>query len=181
MNKGYTLIEVLISVLVFSLISGAAFGVFALALRVQKYSLASQQLLAQTSYAMEYMSRAMRMAKRDDMGCIDGSNYDNPGGDTSRIKFLDYKGECLEFFWEDTSKQLKVNRWKDGARIFDAVELVSDDFEIVSPLNFEISGDEPGDNSQPRVTIYMEIKGKSTGYQPKIKIQTTISQRNLDI
>jgi len=41
-----------------------------------------------------------------------------------------------------------------------------------------------GDYEQPRVTIFFDIKGKGGGVkpeeQPRIKIQTTISQRNLD-
>ncbi len=181
MNKGYTLIEVLAAVVIFSLISGAALGIFALAIKIQKYSLASQQLLDQTGYAMEYMNRAIRMAKKNGGECSNmdiGKNYEETLVGRG-IKFVNYKGECLEFFQDDTDNQLKVNKWEDGIKIFDTVELISDDFEVTS-LNFNISGDEPGDNSQPKVTIYMEIKGKNMSPLPKIKIQTTLSQRNLD-
>ena len=93
MNKGYTLIEILISMVIFSLISGAAFGIFSSTIEIQKYSLESQQLLGQTSYVVEYMSRAFRMAKRaEDSACIDvDSNYENPGNNDTTIKFLTYK------------------------------------------------------------------------------------------
>ena len=176
-SKGYTLIELLIAVLIFSLISGAAFGVFALAIRVQKYSLASQQLLDQASYAMEYMGRATRMARKNDGTCptIGDTNYGGNGVKT-QLKFRSYSSErgCQEFSLEDG--QLKTN---DGV-IGSLTPLISDDFEVTS-LNFNISGDQPGDNSQPKVTIYMEIKGKNMNPLPGIKIQTTVSQRNLDI
>ena len=64
--RAFTLIEMLIAVVIFSIIIGAATGVFVSAIQLQKYNLAYQQLLDQTSYAMEYMSRAIRMAKRNE-------------------------------------------------------------------------------------------------------------------
>jgi len=177
-SKGYTLIEVLVAILIFSLISGASFGIFALAMRIQKYSLASQQLLDQTSYAMEYMSRFLRMAKKDTSGtCITANkNYKITRGEKG-IKFVNYKGECLEFFWEDTDNQLRIKSPTIGN-----IPLTSDDFEVTS-LKLALSGAEqpPINYLQPKVTIFLEIKGKGTGYQPEIKIQTTVSQRDLDV
>lgn len=183
MNKGVTLIEMMVAVVIFSLISGAAVGIFVSALRIQKYSLTSQKLLDQTSYATEYMSRFLRMAKKNEDKICGGMSKDKnykitQGG--KGIKFVNSKRECLEFFWDTTDNQLRVNKWEEGGtKVFNAVELTSNDFKIVS-FNFNISGDQPGDESQPRVTMFMEIEGKTTPL-PKIKIQTTVSQRNLDI
>ena len=178
MNKGYTLIEILISMVIFSLISGAAFGIFSSTIEIQKYSLESQQLLGQFSYAVEYMSRAFRMAKRaEDSACIDvDSNYENPGNNDTTIKFLTYNGECVQFFLDGTSKQLKMKR-NNGV----ALDLTSDNFEVTN-LKFEIVGQDapPTDYLQPKVTLFMEIKGEGSGYQPNMKIQTTLSQRDLD-
>lgn len=178
-NKSFTLIEMVVVMAIFTLILGAVLGIFVSAIRAQRYNLVSHQLLNQTSYAMEYISRFLRMAKKDDIGCIDGSNYQETRTGKG-IKFVNYNGECLEFFW-GLNNQLKVNgRKEDGTVIFDAVDLTSDDFEIIS-LNFHISGDESGDDLQPRVTMYLDIKGKGSGNQPEVKIQTTVSQRNPDI
>lgn len=168
-NKAFTLIEMLVVVLLFSIIIGAAIGVFASSIKLQKYNLAHQQLLNQTSYAMEYMSRAIRMAKKDEIGCIDMSNYLET---SNSIKFVTYHDQCWKFFLEN--EQLKVE--KDGT----VYELSSLDFQV-SNFTVNVSGDVPGDNFQPMVTIFMEIQGKGSGHQPQTKIQTTISQRNLDI
>ncbi|MEA3344509.1 MAG: prepilin-type N-terminal cleavage/methylation domain-containing protein [Patescibacteria group bacterium] len=179
MNKGYTLVEVLVSIMIFSIISVAAFSIFSSAIRIQKYSLASQQLLGQTSYAVEYMSRAFRMAKRaEDSNCIDvNTNYENPQHNDTKIKFITYNGECVQFYLDN--KQLKMN--KDAEL---AIPLTSDNFEVTN-LKFEIVGEESillGDDNQPKVTLFMEIEGKgSSDFQPKMKIQTTLSQRNLDL
>ncbi len=163
----------LVTTLIFSIVIGAAMGVFVSAIKLQRYNLAHQQLLSQVSYAVEYMERAIRMAKKDEIGCIDGSNYLETA---NSIKFATYHDptECWRFFIE--AEQLKID--KDGT----IYNLTSGDFKV-SNFNVEVTGDIPGEspNLQPRVTIFMEMEGGGIGTQPRIKIQTTISQRNLDI
>ena len=168
-NRGFTLIEMLVAILIFSIIIGAATGVFASAIKLQRYSLTHQQLLDQTSYAMEYMSRAIRMAQKDTTGGCTGTankNYKSTGND---IKFVTYNNECWEFYVD--GGQLKID--KNGT----PYELTSGNFNVNS-FNVIVPGDES--EKQPRVTIFMEIQGEGLNPQPRIKIQTTISQRNLN-
>jgi len=176
MNKGFTLIEMLVAALIFSIVIGAATGVFVSAIKLQRYNLAHQQLLSQASYAVEYMDRAIRMAVRDDDNTcgLAGQNYRVSDGNR-KIEFKNYKGECQEFFWDTSNYQLKVDKTGFGTPLI----LTSDDFEITS-FNFQVSGDVLGDNVQPKVRIFLDIKAKGSGQQPRIKIQTAISQRNLD-
>ena len=168
-DKGYTLIEMLVVVLLFSVIVGSATSVFASAIKMQKYNLSYQQLLNQTSYAIEFMSRSIRMAKKDSIGCIDGSNYQVT---TSSVKFATYHNQCWEFYLE--AGQLKMR--KDGSNY----DLTSDDFTVNS-FSVSVTGD-GADLEQPKVTISLDIEGNITTSEskPKINIQTTISQRNLD-
>ena len=179
-NKGFTLIEMMVAVLIFSIVVGAVIGVFVSALQVQRYNLAYQQLLDQTSYAMEYMGRAIRMAVKDDGTCgFSGYNYRVSNGNT-KIEFQNYKGDCQEFYL-DTSVDPNQLATSKGADYLD-IPLTSNNFNVTS-LNFRITGapgSEFSDDLQPRVTIFMEIQGEGAGPQPKITIQTTISQRNLD-
>ena len=175
MNKGFTIIEMLVVITIFSIVIGSATGVFIWAIRLQRYNLAYQQILNQTSYAMEYMSRAIRMAKKDlDGSCINwNTNYEIIGGG-SGIKFENYNLQCQEFSL--VGEQLVVKF--DGGS---AIPLTSTDFNVAS-LKFEITGETqpPGDTNQPRATIFMEVEGKNLSPLPRIKIQTTISQRDLD-
>ena len=179
---GFTLIEMLAAVMIFSLIIGAISGVFISSFRSQKSALSSQRLLDQTSYALEYMSRALRMATKqtaDIPACLfqSGLNYENVPG-VSGLKFINHleDDDCQEFFLEN--KQLKQKK----NNLTETVELTSSKLEITS-LNFLLQGESQDDDLQPRVTIFLAVKGKGQKpeEQPELKIQTTISQRNLDI
>ena len=184
-DKGFTLIELLISVVIFSIIIAIVSGVFISTLKVQQRVLATQQLLDQTGYLMEYMSRSIRMARKDiGPNCLsaDKLNYEkiDYGFDNKGIAFKDYYGDCQEFFreWDGVAE---VHRLKEGKT--DSY-LTSPNLDVVS---FNIGPDSswaqpPVDvnDEQPRVTLFLKIKTKGEN-QPVIKLQTTISQRNLDI
>jgi len=172
-EKGFTLVEIIVTTFVFSLTVAIALGIFASVIRLQRYNLKQHELLNQTGYAMEYISRAIRMAvKNDGTICSDwaNKNYNLTQGNKS-IEFATYHSpnECWRFFQD--GEILKIED-KNG----DVYPLISDKFQ--TNLQFTVEGDIP--NNQPKVTISMTVQGVGTGDQPQITIQTTISQRNLD-
>lgn len=177
MKRGFTLIEMMVAVTIFALVIGSATGLFISAVRSQVKALAAHKLLDESSYVIEYMSRFLRMAQSTGGSCTSGGlNYENPGGDASRILFSNYYGSCQEFYLDGgglLKQDLDFLFWG---------ELTSANLEVTS-LQFNLSGEaliETGDYLQPRVTISMTIKKRdATG--PEIKIQTTVSQRNLDV
>jgi hypothetical protein len=189
MNKSYTLIEVLVAVSIFTMVIAAPTGFLVGSLKGQQKALSSQKLLENTSYTLEYISRTLRMAKKE-LDCSDiidpdtcsclatqgyGHNYENPNGDTSAIRFINYKEECQEFFLEGA----RLKESKDGVENY----LTSEDLEIIS-LKFWLSGESQSETDQPRITLFLEIKGgkgQKPELRPVIKIQTTVSQRNLDV
>jgi len=178
-NKGVTLIEMLVAVTMFGIIVGAISGLFISGIRSQRRVLSTQELLDQTSYVMEYMGRALRMAKKDLTGtCIPvKTNYQTNPPTDNWIKFIDYNGICTEFFLDTANKQLK--KTAGGATL----PLTSTKLQVNS-FRISLSGAEqpPTDYLQPRVTIFLEVLGReAAGSRPKIQIQTSISQRNLDV
>lgn len=177
-NSGVTLVEMLITGVVFSIIFGVAIGTFTSVVRIQKYNLSQQQLLDQSSYAIEYIARALRMAKKDETNlCGNGAvSYAVKDGGT-RIEFLNYKDQCQEFFL-DTSWGYYMIRVERPDFSFNP-ELNSYKY-IVNDLTFVVSGDNPGDNLQPRVTIFIDIQDRELPDGPRLKLQTTVSQRNID-
>jgi len=172
-NKAFTLLELLVAVSVFSLIVGGASGFFISALQAQRRALSNQELLSQGSYLIEYMSRAIRMAKKDiDGNCIgQKSNYQIT---SNSIKFMNYKGECQEFYLEEGM----IKERKEGI----VSPLTSSDLEVLS-FNIDSSGISQEDLEQPRVFFSLHLKRKAEKPEliSEIYLQTTISQRNFDI
>lgn len=176
-NKGVSLIEMLAAVAIFAITVGAISGLFISAIRTQRRILATQELLDQTSYVLEYMGRALRMAKKDTSSvCLStAKNYEN-GIDWIRfLKFESATGTdvCYYFYLSGN----RIYESKGGAA---GISLTSEKL-TVNFLKFVVSGDDlPTDTLQPRVTIFLEILGRGTTERPKIQIQTSISQRPLD-
>jgi len=188
-EKSFSLIEMIVAMAIFSLVLGSVIGIFVSAIRTQTETLALQKILDEASYSIEYMGRAIRMAKKDYNGrCVPlGANYSSEFP-WLYIMFLNYEGnKCQDFEVDLSSKRL----WKGEEEIVDGLTpqvleyLTSDDFEV-DPITFNLIGDEvdvitgePVDSLQPRVTISFTVQ-KPDGTS-KFQIQTTVSQRNLDI
>jgi len=173
MNKNaYTLIEILVAVTIFSIVIAGPTGLFVTSLIGQRKALTSMEIADNISYALEYVSRTLRMAKKDlDGSCIlAGSNYQNPDLDLSKIRFINYQELCQEF----SLNAGQLGETKSGQFL----PLTPDDLEITL-LKFQLSGETQGDDLQPRLTISFEIQKKGQP-ESKIRLQTTISQRNLD-
>ena len=178
-GAGFTLIEMMVAVAIFSLMVGTIINIFMWGIREQRRALATQKLLDETSYALEYMSRSIRMAKKDDVSgvnCLTGDKTNYEITARGGLRFVNYKNECQEFF----SKNNQLKEEKAGSTL----PMTSTNTKIEA-LRFSLIGQNqpPTDNLQPRVTIFLDIKGagQKPEEKPQIKIQTTISQRNLDI
>lgn len=175
---GFTLVELLVVTGIFSIVVFAISGIFTAAVSTQKDILSAKKVLGEMNYAMEFMSRALRMATKDTgQGCIiSGFNYDSHSSYGDRgIVFRNtlQEGECQEFYLDPTTKQIKFKRHDSG----ETLDLTSSDVEI-NELRFLLFGQDQADDFQPLVTIYFEA---SSGNSPMIKMQTSVSQRNLDV
>jgi len=177
-ERGFTLIELLVAVAIFSLIIGGVVNILSSTFRVQRQSLASQELVGQTSFVAEFMSRALRQAQKElesPVECLStyGYNYELFDSDT-RIRFIDKDGDCREFYEENG--KIKERNISLGGSVSD---LTSDDLNV-QILKFYIEGEEQTNDVQPRVTFYMNIEGRGTN-GPAIQLQSTISQRRYDV
>jgi len=173
--KGFTLMELLVVIAIFSIAIGSITGIFISGLSSQRRILAEQDILNQISYAIEYMGRAIRMAKKDDISisgqtknCLSGNkvNYETPT--ESEIKFRNYLNQCQRFYLSSN----RIFEEKEGT----VLALTSPKIKV-NTLKFKIFGETQDDTYQPRVTIFMEIESRGK----KLQFQTTISQRDLDV
>jgi hypothetical protein len=115
------------------------------------------------------------MVKKDLTGkCLDsaGLNYQITQNGLG-IRFLNYKDQCQEFYLDQTTLRLKEKNETEDY-------LTPDDLEVLN-FNLNLVGESQKDNLQPQVTLFLKIQSPSLQPRPEIKIQTTLSQRNLDV
>jgi len=184
-NKSFTLVEIMVSITIFGLVFGIISAMFASAIKAQRKSLITQDLLSQASYSMEYMSRHLRMAKEQQGGLpanclsLDGLSYElTATAATTGIKFVSYEDPscCWQFYL-------------DGGRLKRQVSSCSskDSNDFLTSANFSVERFKinlvGGTEGQPRITFSLKMKGtgERPEEQPIIEIQTTISQRNLNV
>ena len=194
-QKGFTLVEIIVVMSVFLFVIGAIFLVFISSVSQQRITMLKQVSINETSYVFEYMSKALRMAKRATLtdGCIpDGYIYqltEDDDGVYLGIKFLNYLYEtplCDEFYLDKDTKILMEKKGTDAA-----VPLTSNKLKINS-IRFGVNGANgcydngiscplgalysTVDPIQPKVTILLNFQ---IGDEQRT-IQTTVSQRNLN-
>lgn len=159
----------------FLIIVGTLIGTLVFWIRTQERVFIEQEMVAQLSYALEYMSRSFRWAKKQsptDPPCIPiGYNYYQPSG-YSFIRFINklQGNDCQDFYLHENS----LKHRKQG-EVFD---LLGPEI-VVETLNFTLSGENEDDKIQPRVTVSMKISHSRLPIT--LSLQTTISQRDLDI
>lgn len=179
-RRGFTIVELLVGVAVFSLVIGGAFNLLLSSVSSQRDHLSSSKVFDQTIYLSEYMSRALRQAKKElteaPSNCLTGAgrgfNYEVTGVGNSTIRFLDKDNLCREFSLSGTQIEERVSSDSTAANLGAAAALTSTD-ATVSVLRFELQGQGQEDSLQPRVTFSVVING--------FTFQTSVSQRNFDV
>ena len=169
-QKGMTVIELVVSLTVFFIILSVSATIFVSILNQQRKILAEQELLNQTNYVMDYTSRLLREAVKDEDGmCIvDGGYYElsHLNGTTNiheGIKFLGQDDVCYEFFLDSGV----IKERKNGSL---AQAILSDKF-TVSYFNFVINGDKTidvateSDLIQPRISMALKVEFDVNGQQ----------------
>jgi type II secretory pathway pseudopilin PulG len=183
MKKSFTLIELLIVCTIFSFFSVGIFSFFISQVHLQTQTLMLQQAFSELSFAIDKMSREIRMAKKDDIeykkvtkncsGDLEGTDKLNFWLITDGISFRDYENRCHKFFLQNNQI------FEEAQPDIPALPLTSTSTLIIQNLRFNLTGESQSDGKQPKVTILIDakIKGK---YEMPLKVQTTISQADID-
>lgn len=175
-SAGTTLLELIVAVAIFTVVVGGSSGVFISALRAQRVVLAEQNLIDNTRFALEFMSRELRLASRDDAGTCTGTAYTTYTNSGGVLEFINSEDECVHYRLQGGS----IQRSQNGGSSFSDLTLAS--AALVTNLSFIISGESRSDNLQPRATILItaESAGGLPEVTPTINVQTTVSARNVD-
>ncbi len=78
-NKGFTLVEIVVSLMIFSVVAVVALGALVKIISVNKKAQTLQSSITNLSFALESMSREMRVGSRYRCAAVDSSGYFDPG------------------------------------------------------------------------------------------------------
>lgn len=194
-KKGFTLIEIMVAVSIFSLVMVVALGAILAIVNANKKAQALHNVINNLNLAIETMTRDLRTGfeytcSSDTCSASGDSSITFKSSQTARIQGI-YDDQDVSNFPEVTYYlgEPLTNEADPPGYIYKQVEnetpiqLTSDGVDIDS-LKFFVKGEKSlfnnNDTTQPQ--IFMIISGKVSAYDnvTKFNIQTLVSQRLLD-
>lgn len=164
--RGFTLIELIVGVFIFSILIVLAGGSLVPSLELQRRALNIKRVEENGRFVLELMTRELRVANpinTADSGC--------PGSGGSSLSFTHPVNGSIEYFLSGTAVHRRVNG---------ADSVISNPDVEVSRLTFCVSGNSMADDRQPRVSMILGLKAGGLNSQADaLDLQTTVSQRVL--
>lgn len=177
-RAGFTLLEMVISIGIFSVIVMTAISIMIQVSRVQIKASNLQTILDNVRFGFELLTKELRTGTGygSNSICGPGIGFKNSFGE-DRVYYLDLGTKTI------MRSLANVGPADCGGNNPVIQPLTSEDIEV-NRLDFQIHGQNsgPGDG-QPWLTINLEAKSKSPRYQldSSINLQTTIVQRLRDL
>lgn len=165
MNKnhrlGFTLVELLIAMAIFTVVTSIATGAFIRALRTQRQLVSFAAANSNLSLVLEQMAREIRV----------GRNFEQT--DRISLKFKNAKGEDITYAYDEQAQSIS------RAVGFGSPQALTSDNVTIRQLDFQLQF--AGNDAYPaRITIAAAVAPKETGVSTSVvHIQTTVSARNI--
>jgi prepilin-type N-terminal cleavage/methylation domain-containing protein len=185
-KKGFTIIEVLVAIGLFSVVAAIAVGGFARALRTQRQAQLLLAVNSNVSAALEMMAREIRT----------GIGFSIQPGDFPGYAFTNAKGEAVWYIWRRDLGELwrrvfvpptfgRGGGFVGGKITGDNVRVTNAKFSVQgtgksNPSDPKAKSD---DGFPPRVTIALEVVASTTDpaiAASPVRLQTTVSARLMD-
>ena len=190
-NLGFTLIEMIVSLGIFSIVVTTAVGAMLVLISTNQQLQSEQNVMTNLSFALDTMTREIRT----------GYNYycttsdTNPSGETkndclgarntTKLGVSFYEGgnsltgssvgaTRILYYYDELDKSIYRRIGDDPAQA-----IVSSGLAITD-AQFYVTGTTAGDDEQPTVTIYLEAQDVNDDSKTYY-LQTTVTQRILDI
>ena len=173
-NSGFTLLEILVALALFSLVISMVVGIFVSGSGSQRKIIELHTVQREAGYIMETVSRELRMATaicavNTDIGCA-LPRLEMENKETDKLEFKNYEEQWVIYCRSLEDGSCNSNGdfiSRDGRRI-------SSSDVIIENLKFYTS--ETFNQTQPLITIVMKVK--STGkYGTSVILQDSISLR----
>lgn len=179
-EKAFTLVEILVSLTLFSIVLVASFGALMAVISANNKAKTIKLVVNNLSMALENMSRELRVGYGYTCNSTEPDGTpDTPGGQDcsggDSVAFWTKDGAAGFYRYDLGSK--KISR-KINGKDTSVVSIIGDEVDI-EDLDFYVTGTASGDNIQPR--IFLKLKGvvSQLNVQTEFNIQTTISQRKI--
>lgn len=181
-KKGFTLVEVIVAVGIFSIVMTIALGAIISIVGANKKAQALHNVINNLNLAVESMVRDMRMGY--DYECDYAGYYCYEGSRSFSFKSKQYntlndEPITVTYRYQDEEDELFIEKSVDGGEF---VRITGEEVKI-EKLNFFSSSDLTTSYSRQQPVILVVIEGKAVIGQEesKFNIQTLVSQRLLDI
>jgi prepilin-type N-terminal cleavage/methylation domain-containing protein len=166
-RQGFTLIELVVAMGVFSLISVALVGLFVSSLRGEKKALNVQLVQDNARIVMETMVRELR----DGSDVVFNSNQN--------VSFKDKSGMSITYYVDACSSSNVTNNCIKRMASGSAINLGSENVNVTNLQFYGVSSS--ASLNQPRVTILFTMESGVAPYKASINLQTTVSLRNMKL
>lgn len=179
-RKAFSLIEIIVSVSIFTIILLSMTSIFKMVIDAQRKAIISQNVQESLKYFLEVINKEIRMAQRSDGGCFveDGHIFDvEDFGDSSSLSFKNRYGECVKYYLEKGDED-RPSRFRITRNNID--DYISPDKINIDSLNFLLQqcSDVTNCDTQDLVTINIKASGtNSESSDPEMIIQTSLSSR----
>lgn len=201
-NAGFTLIEMLVSLALYTVVVTIAVGSLLVLIAGSGRGQSEQSVMTTLTFALDSMTREIRtgsgyycesygssaFSSQESLNASTKDCYEGDGSSVSAyhgISFLEggnsiTKGSTRIAYYFDSGNKTIMRRVGNGA----AESIVSDTISITQ-ANFFVTGSSPysvgSDIIQPTVTIVIEAVEKSEPDARPFVVETTVTQRELDI
>ncbi len=173
-KSGVSVIEVLVSVLIFATIILSSTQIFKLVIDGQRIAIASQNVQESLKYFLEVTAKEIRMAQKNDGSCGDipadqvFATTTNALGDV--LNFRNYYGECTSYFLASSSNSVRFKITRNAAS-----DYISPSKIKIDDLNFNLIF---ATSSQPLVTIVLKAHALDQAqFKSEMITQTSLSSR----
>ncbi len=178
-KKGFTLIEVLVSVALFSVIILSVTGIFKMAIDGQRNAIATQNVQESLKYFLEVTAKEIRMAQKNEGVCSgipDDQIFSVSASALSDILyFKNYYGECVRYYLAADGDNLRF-RISRGNGATPPSDFISPAKIRINKLHFVIN--DIATTTQQMVTINLNANALDNAqYKSDMTLQTTITSR----
>ncbi|MBW6440416.1 type II secretion system GspH family protein [Patescibacteria group bacterium] len=175
-QKGFTLLETLVSLGLFALVISVGVGIFVGGSNYQRKTIELLSVQREAGYIMEIVSRELRMGA--DLPVIDTDNNSQVGQSDDYLEFIDYNWDKKVYCRLDSNGSCDSSGKDFGVGVGNPLffhKINSTEVEVEN-LKFYVNDFDAPLNKQKFITVSLTLKSTKK-YHTKITLQTSIAMR----